>query len=121
MVLLRVVTEKLILHAGAALNFFFHGFNTIFHICLLDSQDAGLFGVKYLVDPDVEGPQDTQQEEVGAADQHKRVRESMVYYLITAYWILQFFAEALENAVLGQELGKLFKNPESWIQTFALQ
>lgn len=45
----------------------------------------------------------------------------MVYYLITAYWILQFFAEALENAVLGQELGELFKNPESWIQTFALQ
>lgn len=45
----------------------------------------------------------------------------MVYYHIVTYWILQFFAEALENAVMGQELGELFKNPESWIQTFILQ
>lgn len=57
---------------------------------------------------------------MGAAAQQERARISgaLPYRGLLD---LTNFAEALENAVMGQKLGELFINPESWIQTFALQ
>lgn len=55
----------------------------------LDSQEAGLVDIKYLVDPDIEGTH-SKKRRVQLID--KGGQNPTVYYLAMAYWDLQPFA-----------------------------